>query len=328
MSYSPGLGGIPGAFVGLGGSEFAPASFGDAEEARPLSAMFDIGGHAASTPYTTAVQAMLAKHTAEIRGKADVQLQLSIGDWKKRLREFLTRKHGELLGFLGSSVSSHPALSQGEILLRRFSNPAVAASPQSHPSVRDLVLDCSGEDVMADIGEALTNFREADCSGGPAAGVQAFAAQMRLLFEEYRSAGEAVTTAQTALMNKLAGLDRVQGKLAHLFEIEPNTKWEPLMEATEAYLSKIYTDNAIEAEYNGLIAAYRRFATLREILLTTRMVEAHEHGPMCSICLGEPVGYCLTPCGHTFCGSCVRRQGASCPFCRAHIKERVKLYFG
>lgn len=314
---------MSGAFVGLAGSDFAPASFGDAEETRPVSAMFDIGGHATSTPYTTAVQAMLAKHTAEIRGKTDAQLQLSIGDWKKRLREFLTRKNSDLLGFLGSSVPSHHALGPGEILLRRFSNPAVAASPQSHPSVRDLVLDCSGEDVMADIGAALMNFR-----GEAATGVQGFAAQVRLLFEEYRGAGEAVIIAQNALMNKLAGLDRVQGKLAHLFEIEPNTKWEPLMEATEAYLSKIYSDNAIEAEYNGLIAAYRRFATLREILLTTRMVDAHEHGPMCSICLGEPVGYCLTPCGHTFCGSCVRRQGTSCPFCRSTIKERVKLYFG
>jgi hypothetical protein len=311
-------------FHALGGSDFAPASFADAEESRPTSVMFDIGGNSLSSPYTNAVQAMLSKHTAEIRGKTEMQLQLGLGGWKKRLREFLTRKHDSLLGWLGSSVPSHPTIGPGELLLRRFTNPAVVASPQSHPSVRDLVLDASGEDVMADIGAALTNFREMDGVDG----VQAYAAQTRILFEEYRAAGEAVSAAQDALQQKLQHLDRVQGKLAHLFEIEPTERWEPLMEATEAYLASIYERHTFEAEYKTLIAAYRRFAVLRELFLMTRLVDAHDREPTCSICLTEKVGYCLTPCGHTFCGSCVRRQGSSCPYCRSHIKERVKLYFG
>jgi hypothetical protein len=323
MSFTLSLnGGV--SFTGLGGSEFAPASFDDAEESRPTAAMFDIGGHSLSSPYTSAVQAMLSKHTAEIRGRTDMQLQLGIGGWKKRLREFLTRKHEKLLGWLGSSVPSHHALGPGEVLLRRFTNPAVIASPQSHPSVRDLVLDVSGEDVMADIGAALTTLRDAS----PTDGVQAYAAQTRLLFEEYRIAGEAVGAAQDALLLKLDHLDRVQGKLAHLFDIEPTERWEPLMEATEAYLSSLYERHAFEAEYKTLIAAYRRFAVLRELFLMTRMVDAHDREPTCSICLTEKVGYCLTPCGHTFCGTCVRRQGSSCPYCRSQIKERVKLYFG
>ncbi len=324
MSYSPNLSGMSASFHALGGSEFAPASFGDAEESRPTSAMFDIGGHSLSTPYTTAVQAMLSKHTAEIRGKTDVQLQLGLGGWKKRLREFLTRKHDSLLGWLGSSVPTHSVLGPGEILLRRFTNPAVVASPQSHPSVRDFVLDASGEDVLGDIGAALTTLREDDRSNG----VQAYAAQTRLLFEEYRAAGDAVATTQEALFNKLEHLDRVQGKLAHLFDIEPTERWEPLMEATEAYLASVYERHAFEAEYKALIAAYRRFAVLRELFLMVRMVDTHDREPTCSICLTEKVGYCLTPCGHTFCGPCVRRQGSSCPYCRSHIKERVKLYFG
>lgn len=322
MSFSPPLSSMSASFAGLGGSEFAPASFGDAEDSRPPAAMFDIGGHSLSSPYTTAVQALLSKHTAEIRGQTDAQLQLGIGGWKRRLREFLTRKHEVLLGWLGSSVPAHHAIGPGETLLRRFTNPAVAASPVSHPSVRDYVLDCSGEDVLADIGAALTNIGEAETNP-----VHVYAAQTRILFEEYRLAGEAVGAAQDALMQKVEQLNRVQGKLAPLFELDPNDRWEPLMEATEAYLGRIYERANFTEEYKALIAAYRRFAILRELFLTVRMVDAHDREPMCSICLGEKVGYCLTPCGHTFCGSCARRQASSCPFCRSHIKERVKLYF-
>lgn len=311
------------AFNGVGGSEFAPASFGDAEDARPIAATFDIGGHASSAPYSTAVQAMISKQTAELRARVDAQIQIGIGDWKKRLRDFLTRKHGDLLGFLETSVPKHPTLSAGELLIRRFTNPAAAAAPQSHPSVRDLVLDCSGADVLGEINAALQNYQD---MSGASAGIQAYAAQTRLVFEEYRAAGEAIMAADAALTAKLDHLDRIQGKVARLFEIDPNERWAPLAEATEAYLEKVFADQAIETDYKALIAAYRRFAVLREILLSTRLVQESEQEPLCTICLTSRVTYCLTPCGHTLCGTCTRRQGTSCCFCRATIKERVKMY--
>lgn len=328
MSHSPqyGASGMSASFTGfngIGGSEFAPASFGDAEDARPIAATFDIGGHAASAPYTTAAQAMLSKQAADIRAKVDAQIQMGIGGWKKRLRDFLTRKHGDLLAFLDTSLPKHPTLSAGELLIRRFTNPAAAAAPQSHPSVRDLALDCSGADVLAEINSVLKYFQD---MSGASAGIQAYAAQTRLLFEEYRAAGEAIMAADTALMAKLEHLDRIQGKVAHLFEIDPNERWEPLAEATEAYLEKVFTDQRIEDDYKALIAAYRRFAVLREILSSTRLVQTHEHEPMCTICLTNPVTYCLAPCGHTLCGTCTRRQGTSCCFCRATIKDRIKMY--
>ena len=331
MSHSPHLSGMSATFLGFNGygggaasgSEFAPASFADAEDARPISATFDIGGHAAGAPYSTALQAMLSKQAAELRAKADAQVQIGIGGWKKRLREFLTRKHGDLLAFLDTSVPKHPTLSAGELLIRRFTNPAAAAAPQSHPSVRDLVLDCSGEDVLGEINAALATLQD---MSGATVGVQAYAAQTRLVFEEYRAAGEAIMAADTALAAKLDHLDRIQGKLGHLFEIEPNEQWGPLVEATEAYLEKVFADHAIETDYRALVSAYRRFAVLREILLSTRLVQAHEQEPLCTICLTNQVSYCLVPCGHTLCGTCTRRQGTSCCFCRAAIRERVKMY--
>jgi hypothetical protein len=315
MSFSPGFGGFA-----AGGGAFAPADFGDGADLQPLSVTFDVGGHGSSTPYTGAVTALLTKQMDEIKNKAHSSLVTSAGSWKKRLKEFLSSRNNELLDFMKMSLTAHPTLGPGDLILRKFGNPQVTPT---HASVRDIVLDLSGgEDVMAGINEALLHL---DLSG--ATPLKLHAAQTRHLFEEYRMAGDTVFTLQGALSAKLARLDKIQGRLGTLFEIDANEKLEPLMEATETYLKKVFEDNQIEENYKALVTAYRRFAVLREAVSLNRTIVAQEHEPMCSICLHDPVSFCFTPCGHTFCGTCARRQLTVCPFCRAAIKDRVKLYF-
>jgi hypothetical protein len=314
MSYgSPTLGGLSAP------SGFAPADFGDAEDMQPLGAAFDIGGNGSATPYSDAVGAMVTKHMDEIRGKTATALQLA-AHWKKRLREFLNQKNTELLDFLSLRPSSHPAIGPGELLLRRFGNPQVTPS---HPSVREFLMDVSGEDVIGEISTVLT--KAAAAAGG---GLQGYAEQTRCLFEEYRVAGDAVLTQQAALKAKLDALDRVQGKLTGLFEIQPNSKFEPLAEATEAYLKLIFEENQIEKDYKALITAYRRFAAMRDTVTLSRTLLAQESEPICSICLNESVSFALVPCGHTFCATCMRRQNGTCYMCRNAIRDRVKLFFG
>lgn len=299
----------------LGG--FASADFGDAEDMRPLGAYFDIGGHGSSTPYTAALTGVLAKHTEEIKGKTMAALNLPSG-WKKRLRDFIAMKNGDLLDFLKVSVNSHPTLGPAETLLRRFGNPSVSPS---HPSVRDLVLDVSGTDHVAEMNKVLETFR----GESP---LKDYASQTRIIFDEYRTAGDEILSAQAALKMKLDRLDRIQGRITGLLEIEGNEKYGNLMEATEEYLKKVYEDSAIEADYKALVQAYRKFAVLRDIVTMSRALVAQENEPICSICLHEPVQYALSPCGHTFCQTCLRRQAPTCFMCRTAIKDRVKLYFG
>lgn len=303
-------------FGGFVAGEYASANFEDAEETKPIAAVFDIGGHGVSTPYTAAVNAIVNKHSDEIRAKTSSTLQLPSG-WRKRLRDFLVTKNNTLLNFLSVSVPSHPILGPGEVLIRRFGNPQVSPT---HPSVREFVLDASGEDVLADIDAALQNYKGVG-------GLKDYVSQTSLLYDEYRMAGEAILKAQGELKKKLDRLDRIQGKLSLLFEIEANEKWGPLMEATESYLAKIFEECAIEEDYTKLMAAYRRFAVMRDVVLMTRVIPSHESDPMCGICLNEPVSFAFAPCGHTFCQSCARRHGTSCPFCRAHIRDRIKIFF-
>jgi len=314
MSYS-GSPELHGMTANSGG--FSPADFADAGDVRPLGAVFDIGGHGISTPYTSAVSSILHKHTDEIKGKIAAQLALQSG-WKKRLRDFITTKNNDLLDFLKLSVQSHPVLGRGEILLRRFGNPQVSPN---HPSVRDMVMDVSGEDVVSQMNALLSSYG----SEGP---LKDYANYTRIIYEEYRGAGDEVLTQQLLLKGKLEKFDRIQGRISAIFEIDPTEEYGALMDATEAYLKKVFEENRIEDDYNRLIRAYRRFACLRDIVSMSRSLLLQESEPICSICLNESVAFTLTPCGHTLCQSCVRRQSGQCFMCRVPIKEKVRLYFG
>lgn len=313
MSYNPDL--TTG--VDESGGLYAPANFLDATESTPTGVLFDIGGNGLSTPYTTAVSSILYKQMEEIKGKTTAALNIS-STWKRRLRDFMTKKNNDLLDFLKVTVPHHPVLGPGETLLRRFGNPQVSST---HPSVRDMIIDVSGEDVLAEINESLRILS----GDGP---LKDYAAHTGAIYEMYKEAGDAVLQSQHALRGKLEKLDRVQGKLAALFDIEQNEKYEPLMKANEEYLEAIYKENQIEDDYKKVIEAYRRFVALRDVVMTSRGIVAQESEPLCSICLDEPVAFTLTPCGHTFCQTCIRRQNGSCFICRAPIRDKVKLYFG
>jgi len=312
MSYhSPELGGMSGP------SGFAPADFDDAA-VQPLGALFDIGGHGSNTPYLNAVNSMVHKAADEAKGRAAALLNLPNG-WKRRLRDFISVKNNELLDFLKLAVPSHAVLGPGEVLLRRFGNPQVTPN---HPSVREMVMDISGagESTLVELNALLKSVGDEDT-------LTNYANQTRLIYEEYRTAGDAVLLQQNLLKAKLDRLDKIQHRVTGLLEIDPSEKYEPLMEAAEAYLKKIFEDNKIEEEYTKLMIAYRRFITLRDVVSMSRALTAYESEPLCSICLNEPVGYAITPCGHTLCNTCVKRQNGQCFMCRNTIKEKVKIFF-
>jgi len=46
----------------------------------------------------------------------------------------------------------------------------------------------------------------------------------------------------------------------------------------------------------------------------------------CSICFNNPISYCCTPCGHTYCYVCINKTN-NCYICRGIIQNKLKLYF-
>ena len=294
----------------------APADWDDAEDQRPLAAVFDMGGNGSLTPYTTAANGLLIKQTDELKQKIANSLALPSG-WKGRLREFLSKKNRELLDFLKLSINSHPTLGKGEAILRRFGNITINAK---HPSIRDLVLDVSGADSVAEIETILVSMRTDN-------GIKNFTECIRFVYEQYREAGEEALKQEVILKGRLATLDKLQGKVVALLELDPTIAYQPLMEASELYLTTVFEKNQIGEAYGALIEAYRRFLTVRDIVLMMRAVQTNENEPLCTICLEEPVSYCVSPCGHTFCTTCLRRQSAACFMCRTVIRDKIRLYF-
>ena len=99
------------------------------------------------------------------------------------------------------------------------------------------------------------------------------------------------------------------------------------MESSEAYLKTVFDKNQIGEAYGTLIEAYRRFLTVRDIVVMMRAVQSNENEPLCTICLEDPVLYCVSPCGHTYCNNCIKRQVSTCFMCRTVIKDKIRLFF-
>ena len=82
-----------------------------------------------------------------------------------------------------------------------------------------------------------------------------------------------------------------------------------------------------EENYKELVEQYKKWNMCRQLLLAHNMMRNDGTEPQCSICLNEPVSYTIAPCGHTFCGTCSKKQTTSCYICRGQIRERIKLFF-
>jgi hypothetical protein len=90
----------------------------------------------------------------------------------------------------------------------------------------------------------------------------------------------------------------------------------------------IYKENDIEESYKLFIESYRRFVILKEMMTIHRVTDLLDKEPLCSICMSEAVTHTISPCGHTFCGTCAKRQTVQCYMCRTSIRERIRIYFG
>lgn len=298
-------------------SQFSPANFDDNDNGQPLAISFDLSGTGNDTPYTTATNGILNKHVSEIRDKAAAVLPKTT-DWKKRLRDFLSRKNSDLLDFLNLSIQSHPTLGKGDTILRRFGSTNLTSTSGS---VKNVVIDVSGADVLGEIKAAMLSMRTEDSMAD-------FAVTIQYVYDMYRKAGDTILKCETLLKVKLETFDRIQKNIVNLLEMDPAVASEELMEASEKYLGEIFERNKIQSAYEELVEAYRHFVIVREIVQMMRVVQSNENEPLCTICLANPVTYCLTPCGHTYCETCLKRMPAACFMCRTPVGNRVKLFFG
>ncbi len=297
------------------GAGYAPADFADANDERPNGAFFDFGITNSNSIFTTAVNNMTQKHVYEIREKLPPTIQ-GANSSRRRLRDFLLNRMNDILEFATKPIAKHPTLGPAEVLIRKFSRGNFQAS---HHSLKDIALDGSGVDVVAEVNSQLAKYSMT---------LHGYQEATTYLLDTFREAGEEIVRQDALLQTRLDIFDKVQSRVSGLAEIQVNEQFEPLVEATKAYLEKIFKGNEIEETYTSMIAAYRKFLLLRDILLTRRIIETTLSEPLCSICFSDTIQYVLNPCGHTFCAGCVKRQVSQCYICRQGVKDRVKIYIG
>jgi hypothetical protein len=297
-------------------SGYAPADFLDAAETQPPEIALDPSSTGSTTPYTNIVTNASNRQLFEIREKSVTGISHGMA-WRKRVKEFLANKNATLLEFLRKPLSSHPTLHQSDVFFKRFGAQNFLSN---HHSLRDILLDASGVSLVSKVEEELLKV-------GPATSVK-LVEEVRWLYDAYRQAGEETMKQEGILRTKLDSFDRVYQKTLAMSSLPMNEKSTAFQEAALEYLDTFFKEQNLEEDYKRYIESYRRFAALKEILPTFRFTETVDKEPLCSICLEESVSYCITPCGHTFCSSCVKRQATACYMCRTGIKDRVRIFFG
>ncbi len=295
---------------------YSPADFGDAEDTRPLAIQMDPTGIGSLTPYSTLANNVLQRQTTEIKEKT-VSPSPTPSNWRRRFREFMNTKNDDIVTFLKKPIGPQSPLSRAEIFLQKFGRPDFQAT---HPSLQTTFLDASGSSYMSQIEMQIKTV-------GPSSPKEILD-QVRWVYDMYKQSGEECLKCENLLRLRLDMLDKTYQKVIGFCELPVNEDSEKLAESVELYVKKLMEDNSIEKAYTDTVEAYRKFAAYKELIQFFRFTDLQEREPLCSICLTESVSFVLTPCGHTFCGTCMKRQSHVCYMCRASIRDRVKIYFG
>jgi hypothetical protein len=262
------------------------------------------------------VNNVVSRHVYEMRQKTP-SLPMASSQWRRRLREFLSKRANDLLEFIAKPLAKHPSLGHAETLIRKFSRENFSAS---HGTLSEVALDASGVDIYSSIENGLQQFQQHTLKGFHESG--------RYLFDMFREAGEEIVRQDTLLQSKLDIYDKIHARIVILSELEKTEHYAPLAEATETYLKDIFDKNQIEESYKSLIEAYRKFVILKDIISFRRFADSTISEPLCNICFEDQIQYAITPCGHTYCGTCIKKQLTNCYICRGIVKDRVRIYFG
>lgn len=295
---------------------YAPADFGDADDTRPLPILLDPTGSGSSTPYSTLITNAVARHMHEIKEKTIVPQTAPI-NFRRKIREFMGQQNDDLTSFLRKPLSQHPTLGSAENFMKTFGKMEFQTN---HATLKNILLDASGTNGINIIEEEMKEI-------GPA-NLQQLAEQVRWLYEEYKKAGDSILQNEGFLRAKLSALNENYQKILGFVELPVNNDTAELSAAVQKYMEKVFKENDIQPHYTAMIESYRRFAALKEAIQLYRFTDLMDKEPLCSICLTDTVAYTVSPCGHTFCANCCKRQMIQCYSCRGQIRERIKIYFG
>lgn len=271
--------------------------------------------------YKTTVTNILSKHCAEVKNSSDEILQPVVSVSKKKLRELITKHNNEIFGFMAKPDKTPQVIGLAETIFRRYGQDPPSIKGNNTGSIlRDLNLDVSLDETVASFDDGLRK-----CKG--LGGLDDFLKQTRWMFNQYKMIGEEVIRLETVLYQKIDMLDKLNSRTPMITSLAHNEVLPELIDSFSKYADSVYSTTKIEDTYKELVEAYKKWNICRQIISMHNAFKSETHESQCAICLTDPVSTAIVPCGHTFCGNCVKKQNTTCYICRGTIRERIKLFF-
>jgi len=301
---------------------YAAADFADAEDTRPTmttdTALISLSLCQPSGQITTAVENLIKKHTLEIQGKSDVFLSPSGANYsnqlRRKLREFFLREQQSIFQYLDKPIDDIPTISSYNKIIKRFGRPDFTTNTNS---LSDLSVDLKCEAALPELNEVL----EFD--------IATFTAQIGKFMNTLKDIMDEIMRCEDDMKTRVASIDKLTQNVQSVLTLSSsNPVYESMIKTTEQYIAEAIKQNAIEGSYKNLITAYKKLTIMKEAFHGCRIIgSASATEPLCAVCFTDPVNYCFSPCGHTYCQGCARKQNTQCFICRQGIRERVKLFF-
>ena len=289
---------------------------GDGENIPAFSLDSQIPGRIKST-----VSNILSKHCAEVKGTSDEIIQpLSVS--KKKLKELISKHNNEIFRFMAKPDKTPQIIGIAETIFRRYGHEIPTMKGHTTGSIlRDLNLDVSLDETVAIFDEGLKKNRTV--SGG----LEEFMKQTRWIFNQYKNIGEEILRLETNLYQKIDILDKLNSRTPIITSLSNNDVLPELIDTFTKYADTVYKSTNIEENYKELVEEYKKWNICRQIISFNNNFRNETNDPQCAICLTDPITTAIVPCGHTFCGNCVKKQNTTCYICRGTIRERLKLFF-
>jgi hypothetical protein len=301
---------------------YAAANFNDAQDTRPPTADMEAIGANRDTLQGLA-QMILQRHMNEAvpaqTSPSLTSFNTNRNNWRKRLREMMLHQDEQVFNFLFKPAQEHATVGPVQRALERY---AIRETiDQTH--VRSLREILDGADID---GALQVEIAAAIAVKGPSS-ITEIREQVSALIELYKETGEKVLEAEGRVKMALEKMDKLQKRVCTLIELQTNSATPDLVAAVEKYMKVAFETSTIESSYKALVVLYKKHLMLREAIQVFKTGATLPAEPICPICITDPVGCAIVPCGHTFCMTCARRMVSECSVCRTRIRERMKLFF-
>ena len=105
-----------------------------------------------------------------------------------------------------------------------------------------------------------------------------------------------------------------------------NNKFENELEEHIKGIKKINMDK--QEKFQLLYTKYKNMINKIGNILSNENLEDEimNNETSCPICYDNKVSHCINPCGHTFCGDCIKNLHGECFMCRIKIKNVIKMF--